>query len=94
MDLYRYASKNLSFSLLDIATEDLPKDMHNAATKITSLFCLHWIRDQQRAMDNVAKILKPAGEAFLCFAAYAKGYKAYAMAKDDPRWAPYCQVCL
>ncbi|GAB0100279.1 hypothetical protein DMENIID0001_162920 [Sergentomyia squamirostris] len=56
---------------------------------ITSFSCLHWISDQQKAMDNIFKLLKPGGDAFLSIVADSPINDAILEVCDQPQWKEF-----
>ncbi len=55
-------SKNLSF----VSTDVTKMDHENEFDIIYSLFCLHWVKEQKQAIQNIYHALKPGGKSFLC----------------------------
>ncbi|GAB0099158.1 hypothetical protein DMENIID0001_150040 [Sergentomyia squamirostris] len=53
---------------------------------VTSFFCLHWVHDQQKAMDNIFRVLQPGGDALLVIAADSPIFDALLCVCDNPRW--------
>lgn len=56
-----YSSHNLSF--LEMSAESL--DFQKQFDVAISFNCLHWIKNQKRAIEQIFKVLKPGGRAFL-----------------------------
>jgi len=52
---------NLKFGLQDVTTMRFDQEFD----LVYSIFCLHWVKDQEVAMYNIAKALKPGGKAIL-----------------------------
>ena len=52
---------NLEFLLQDVTTMTFNEEFDF----IYSIFCLHWVKDQEAAIKNIAQALKPGGKAIL-----------------------------
>ncbi|XP_059622569.1 juvenile hormone acid O-methyltransferase-like [Phlebotomus argentipes] len=56
---------------------------------VTSFYCLMWVKDQQQAMDNIYKLLKPGGNCFLLIVADCPIFDAVLSVCEKPRWKDY-----
>ncbi len=77
---------------MDISREIPALRSVRAFSKVFSFYCLHWVRDQQSALGNIHRLLRPGGEALLVFLAKNPVFDAYRRMAKDPRWAPYMEV--
>ncbi|MEX0940230.1 MAG: methyltransferase domain-containing protein [Candidatus Babeliales bacterium] len=82
-------TSNLTFLLQDVVTMSFDQEFD----LVYSLFCLHWVKDQEIAMKNIAKSLKPGGKAVLYISLPNKFNKTF---KDEfnkiinsTLWSPY-----
>ncbi|XP_055701670.1 juvenile hormone acid O-methyltransferase-like [Phlebotomus papatasi] len=81
----------VSCEVLDIGTQisdDMSKKL-GTFDHVTSFFCLMWVADQQIAMDNVYKLLKPGGDCFLVIVADSPIFDAICSVCEKPRWKEY-----
>ncbi|XP_055683223.1 juvenile hormone acid O-methyltransferase-like [Lutzomyia longipalpis] len=78
----------VSCEILDIGNEISEKQLHRIGTfdHITSFFCLMWVADQQKAMDNIYKLLKPGGDCFLVIMADSLIIDVLLSVCIKPRW--------
>lgn len=87
----RYGHMKVSFDKVDIG-DDLRKyftDGWKPVDHITSFYCLHWVRNQKRAIKNIYNLLAPNGDCLLIFIAASKFYDVYMQMSKFPKWAPY-----
>jgi len=69
-DMIDFANKNyenhtnITFLLQDVTTMCFEQEFDF----LYSIFCLHWVKDQDTALHNIAKSLKPGGKAILYIA--------------------------
>ena len=52
---------NLTFNVQDVTTMTFDQEFDF----VYSIFCLHWVKDQETAIKNIARSLKPGGKAVL-----------------------------
>lgn len=62
----KYVNDKLKFHVLDIASSDIG-DNFGTFDIATSYYVFHWFKDQQQAINNVQKLLKPGGIFHLHF---------------------------
>ena len=87
--------KEVSFAQLDIS-KGLPNNkVTRKFSKIFSFYCLHWIKDQGVALDNIHRLLEPnGGEALLVFLAKNPLFEVYRKMAAKPEWASIMEVRL
>ncbi|GAB0099775.1 Methyltransferase type 11 [Sergentomyia squamirostris] len=79
----------VSCEILDIGadiTDDLAEKL-GAYDHVTSFVCLMWVSDQQ--MDNIFKLLKPGGDAFLVIVTDSPIFQCLTSICEEPRWKDY-----
>lgn len=62
----------ITFDLLNIAdSNDVDRFLltNEPFDHVTSIHCLHWIRDQHTAFKNISKLMKPNGDGLFIFVA-------------------------
>uniref|UniRef100_A0A1L8DN67 Putative juvenile hormone acid methyl transferase n=1 Tax=Nyssomyia neivai TaxID=330878 RepID=A0A1L8DN67_9DIPT len=81
----------ISCEILDIGS-DISEDLLcrlGTFDHITSIACLMWVPDQQKAMDNIYKLLKPGGDCFLSIVAKSPAMDAITSVCEKPRWKDF-----
>ncbi|GAB0095336.1 Methyltransferase type 11 [Sergentomyia squamirostris] len=81
----------VSCEILDISA-DISDDLaekFGTYDHVTSFACLMWVSDQQKAMDNIFKLLKPGGDAFLVIVTDSPILQCLTPICEDPRWKDY-----
>lgn len=58
-------SPNLTFEVIDAADSAFYARFAEAFDLVVSFHCLHWVADQQAALNGISVTLKPGGKAFL-----------------------------
>ncbi|XP_059609053.1 juvenile hormone acid O-methyltransferase-like [Phlebotomus argentipes] len=82
----------VSSEILDIGSpidENLSKKL-GTFDHVTSFFCLMFVKDQQLAMDNIYKLLKPGGDCFHVIAINSPIFDTAIAVYEKPRWKDYC----
>lgn len=86
----QYPHPNIDFHTLDF-DGDIEKYISNTEPfdHITSFYCLHWLQNQQRAVQNIHRLLKPGGDCLLSLMTNCPLYDVYSRVAQYPEWAPY-----
>ncbi|XP_045102473.1 juvenile hormone acid O-methyltransferase-like [Portunus trituberculatus] len=96
-DMVSFASKtfehnSLSFRQLDIERAVQPRQVFpDGFSKVFSMYCLHWVKDQERCLTNIYQLLQPGGEALLVFLARNPLFTMYENMSMKERWQSYMQ---
>lgn len=88
----RYAKykDTVSFDQLDIAGDVTAfLQSYEPFDHVTSFYCLHWVQNQQLAMHNVAKLLKPNGNCLLAFIGQMPIFEIYERMARTEKWAEF-----
>ncbi|GFY61917.1 juvenile hormone acid O-methyltransferase [Trichonephila inaurata madagascariensis] len=64
----------------------------NQITKLVSIHCLHWLKDQRKGFQNIFKLLKRGGEAALCFSLATSYHAAILEVQKIPKWSSFFKV--
>lgn len=75
----QYPYPRISFEQFDLGM-DIEKQQLNGIEPfdhITSFYCLHWVQNQERAVQNMYKLLKPDGDLLLVFLAKNPIFEIY-----------------
>ncbi|KAF8778434.1 Juvenile hormone acid O-methyltransferase like protein [Argiope bruennichi] len=61
-------SSQIEYSVANIEEWSSLERWENQITKLVSILCFHWLKDQRKAFQNVYKLLQKGGEAAFFFA--------------------------
>ncbi|KAL3281354.1 hypothetical protein HHI36_004566, partial [Cryptolaemus montrouzieri] len=80
----------ISFEQMDIATEKLPEKFKNHFSLLFSSFCLMYVKDFRKALQNSHELLKMNGELLFSFL-YKRNpvYEVYKELYRNDIWKPY-----
>lgn len=86
----QYPHPNISFDKMDIGG-DIDKYLCNLEPfdHITSFYCLHWVQNQKKAIQNIHRLLQPDGDCLLAFLANNPIFEVYKRMSQSPKWAQY-----
>ncbi|XP_050047735.2 juvenile hormone acid O-methyltransferase-like [Dermacentor andersoni] len=90
-----YHHDKLEFRKLDIESdEDVAEFVHEQGLfdRVYSFHAITWVRDQTKALKNVARLLKPRGECLLIFHASLRSFDINRNLAKMERWRKYSQV--
>lgn len=87
----QYPHPRISFEKFDIGLEIEKQLFRNTETfdHITSFYCLHWVQNQERAIENLYKLLKPDGDMLVVFLAQNPIFEIYKQMSQNKKWAKY-----
>lgn len=87
----KYSYQGLTFEQFDLELnlEDQPLYGIEPFDHITSFYCLHWIRNQEKVMKTFSKLLKPSGDALLTFVATHPQFEIIKRMSKSTKWAQY-----
>ncbi|KAL9926951.1 juvenile hormone acid O-methyltransferase-like [Glossina fuscipes fuscipes] len=79
------------FRILDIATEEeLPNDLKGQFDHVTSFYCLNWVQNQRKALENIYQLLRPeSGDCLLVILIDNPIYEIYLSLSKLPKWSSY-----
>ncbi len=82
-----HSTENLSFQHLDACDMNW-KERFDV---ITSVLCIHWIQDQEKAIENICRALKPNGKALLILSYDCPNplIDSVVKTKETEKWSPY-----
>ncbi|KAM7289949.1 juvenile hormone acid O-methyltransferase-like [Ixodes scapularis] len=100
-DMLRYAREhfyhpNICYDTLDIMSDD-PSDFvgrYGLFDRVYALLLLNWLKDQEQALKNIAKLMKPGGEALFTFSASTPQMRFRKKLAGMPRWSKYAKICV
>lgn len=87
----RFGHMQISFDKVDIGG-DLTEyyfDGWKPVDHITSFYCLHWVPNQKKAIENIRDLLTPDGDCLLMFLAAHTFFDVYAQMSKMSKWAVY-----
>lgn len=87
----QYPHPRISFDKFDLSTDIEKQSFCNTEPfdHITSFYCLHWVQNQERAVQNMFKLLKPDGDMLLVFLAQNPIFEIYKQMSLSKNWAKY-----
>ncbi|CAN8023196.1 unnamed protein product [Ixodes persulcatus] len=99
-DMLKYARERFShpkilYDTLDIVSDDLSEFVgrYGLFDRVYALHLLNWLKDQEQALKNIAKLMKPGGEALLTFSASTPQMRFRKKLAGMPRWSKYAKIC-
>lgn len=87
-----FRRESLSYAVLDVVDDqDVEKFINNHGTfsKVVSFYCLHWIKDHRKALENIKRLLTDEGECLLMFVSQCPVFIMYEKLAKKPEWAEY-----
>ncbi|XP_037557935.1 juvenile hormone acid O-methyltransferase-like [Dermacentor silvarum] len=99
-EMLAYARENSAHSKIVFAHLNINDDVADFAAKygtfsrIYSFFCLNWVKDQAKAMKNLASLLSPSGECLLIFPAWSSTRMLWRKLGRLERWRKYAKGML
>lgn len=97
-EMLAYARENSAHSKIVFAHLNINDDVADFAAKygtfsrIYSFFCLNWVKDQAKAMKNLASLLSPSGECLLVFPAWSRTRMLWRKLGRLERWRKYAEL--
>nr|UKF18817.1 juvenile hormone acid O-methyltransferase [Sogatella furcifera] len=86
----KYGNNNLHFCTLDFGSENIRQEFElESFSKIFSFYCLHWIQNQRRSIENVWSLLKPNGTALIVIVVHSPLFTVYKAMSKLAEWEPY-----
>ncbi|XP_037024353.1 juvenile hormone acid O-methyltransferase-like [Bradysia coprophila] len=83
----KYSRPNVEFKLFDIGVDSSDRLQH--VDHITSFLCLHWVKDQKAAIQNIYNLLNDGGDCLLWLASHNQFYRAYEQMAVQEKWSKY-----
>ncbi|GFY44416.1 juvenile hormone acid O-methyltransferase, partial [Trichonephila inaurata madagascariensis] len=68
------------------------KHWEGEITKLVSVYCINWVKDQQNAFRNIFKLLKKGVEAAIVFAVESRFYDAILEVQNNPKWSSFLKT--
>ncbi|EEC17873.1 acid methyltransferase, putative [Ixodes scapularis] len=90
-----FAHPKISYDVLDILADNVSDfvERYGQFDRVYSLFCFNWVRDQEKALKNVAELMKPGGEAYFRFYAATPVMRFRQKLAKMERWCKYAKIC-
>ncbi|KAM7281598.1 uncharacterized protein ISCGN_006274 [Ixodes scapularis] len=99
-DMLKYAREHFAhpkicYAALDILADDVSDfvERYGLFDRVYSLLCFNWLKDQEKALKNVVKLMKPGGEALFWFNARTPQMRFRKTLAGMQRWSKYAQIC-
>ncbi|CAN7974718.1 unnamed protein product, partial [Ixodes persulcatus] len=98
VDMLKYAREHFShpkifYDALNIMSDDLSEFVgrYGLFDRIYALHLLNWLKDQEQALKNIAKLMKPGGEALFTFRTSTPQMRFRKKLAGMPRWSKYAK---
>ncbi|EEC10701.1 acid methyltransferase, putative, partial [Ixodes scapularis] len=90
-----FGHPKIAYDVLNAVEEDVSGFMgrYGQFDHVFSLFCLNWVKDQAKALKNIALLMKPGGSCLLLFVASTSLMPRRQELALKTRWAKYAQIC-
>lgn len=87
----QYPHSKIAFERFDVSIDVDKQLLRNVepVDHITSFYCLHWVQNQEKAAQNIYKLLKPDGDCLLVFLAQNPIFDIYKQMSQSLKWAKY-----
>lgn len=87
----KYGTPNTSFHVFDLEVDLQQQSLREAKPfpHITSFNCLHWVKNQQKAMQSIYDLLESDGNLLMCFATNLSVYETFLDLSKNPSWNEY-----
>lgn len=86
----QYRHPRISFEQFDLGVDvDKQQFCTEPFDHITSFYCLHWVQNQEQAVKNIYKLLKPNGDMLLVFLAQNPIFEIYKQMASNKKWAKF-----
>lgn len=84
------SQEKITYQQLDISTDiENFKNTWGCFSRIFSFYCLHWIKDHKKVLQNISKLLSTDGECLLVFVAQCPVFELYEIMSAIPKWKNY-----
>ncbi|KAG4072424.1 hypothetical protein HA402_004356 [Bradysia odoriphaga] len=83
----KYSRPNVDFKQCDIGVDIGDRLPH--VDHITSFLCLHWVKNQKAAIQNIYNLLNDGGDCLLWLASHNQFYRAYEEMAVQEKWSKY-----
>lgn len=88
-----YGDDRYSFKQMDISNGNIWMNWEGESfDKIFSFYCLHWVKDQVQAAENMYNLLKPSGYIVTFFTISHPFLVLFNVLQRNPKWSPYAKV--
>ncbi|XP_002403186.5 juvenile hormone acid O-methyltransferase [Ixodes scapularis] len=89
-----FAHPKITYDVLDVVADDVSDfvERHGQFDSVFSFFCLNWVRNQEKALKNIALLMKPGGNCLLLFCASTPLMRCHQELSRMKRWEKYAHV--
>ncbi|XP_029829108.2 juvenile hormone acid O-methyltransferase [Ixodes scapularis] len=99
-DMLKYAREHfyhpkIIYDTLNIMSDDLSDFVgrYGLFDRVYALHLLNWLKDQEQALKNIAKLMKPGGEALFTFRTSTPQMRFRKKLAGMPHWSKYAKIC-
>ncbi|KAB0793501.1 hypothetical protein PPYR_13121 [Photinus pyralis] len=79
----------ISFERLDIGTSSIPSHLLQSFDHVLSFYCLHFVPDLRKAMENIHRMLKPKGDILVNLISHHYLFELYEELSKMEKWNSY-----
>ncbi|GIY33692.1 juvenile hormone acid O-methyltransferase [Caerostris darwini] len=79
----------IEYSVANIGDWSTVKQWEDQITKLVSIHCFEWVKDQKKCFQNVFKLLKKDGQAALCFVLQSSFYDSVLEIEKNAKWRKF-----
>ncbi|CAH1396590.1 unnamed protein product [Nezara viridula] len=89
----KYGNDQFCFKQLDISNGNIWMNWEEEIfDKVFSFYCLHWVKDQMQAAENIYSLLKDGGYFVTMFTISHPFLILFSRLKENPKWQPYTKI--
>ncbi|GBN21992.1 hypothetical protein AVEN_161370-1 [Araneus ventricosus] len=81
------STPQIEYSVANFEDWSVLERWKNQITKLVSILCFHWLKDQQKAFHNVYPLLRKGGEAAFFFALRSTFHASVLEMQNSTRWS-------
>ncbi|KFM79508.1 Malonyl-CoA O-methyltransferase BioC, partial [Stegodyphus mimosarum] len=90
-EMIEYAQKynchpKIEYHVANIECKETIERWRGEISKVISIYCFNWLKDQKQAFSNIYEALKPGGEASLLFVLSTPFWDSYKDHIQNPKW--------
>ncbi|GBO41008.1 Juvenile hormone acid O-methyltransferase [Araneus ventricosus] len=79
----------IEYSVANIENWSMVEQWKGQISKLISIHCVHWMKDKKRGFQNMFQLLKPGGEAALCFLMSSPIFVVTLELESNPKWSKF-----
>ncbi|CAL1293350.1 unnamed protein product [Larinioides sclopetarius] len=84
-----YLHPKIEYHVADFEDKSDVQRWNGQVTKLVSIHCVNWLKNQKQSFQNTYDLLQPGGEAAFYFVLISDFYAAVVDIYNDPKWRGY-----